>query len=455
LLKEERTLLIVVSLGSFFHIQSVGSINVSLAAIQKEFATSLAAIQWIGLMGAIMLTSLSLCFGRAGDLIGRKRLFAVGLTLYSLGAGAAAFAGSFPMLLGSRCVMALGLAMAAPLAAAIVASAYPHENRGQALGWLSASIALGRTTGPTIGGLLLHLWGWRAVFLGNFLFGVPTCFTLFWILGVSEERRQGSFDFLGVLFLVLGFPSLLIALSLGPRAGWNSSMVLIWFALATSALASFVWRERHTPSPLMNLSYLRRPALATALSSLVLATLASYPVSIFGPLYMRNVVHVSPLVVGLAMAILPLCTTLASPLSGRLADRWRPGWVVMLGLGFILFGVWLYGQLDAGSSMTSFIVALCVLGTGIGFFIPANEKVSFATAGTRDYGMVSAMLTAFQTGAGALGTAIAVALAEASKKATMMDESQAFAEAQQFAFSWLLPLAALAIVIALVGRRRG
>jgi MFS family permease len=94
--------------------QSVGSISVLLSSIQKEFDTTLAAVQWIGLMGSIMLSSLSLCFARAGDLIGQRTIFKIGLALYTAGAGLAAFSSTFLHLLASRCVMALGLAMAAP-----------------------------------------------------------------------------------------------------------------------------------------------------------------------------------------------------------------------------------------------------------------------------------------------------------------------------------------------------
>ena len=241
--REELRVLLIVCLGTFFHIQSVGSISISLSAIQKEFGTSLAAVQWIGLMGAIMLSSLSLCFGRAGDLIGRKSIFKMGLTLYTAGAGLAAISDSFPQLLAFRFTMALGLAMAAPLSAAIIASVHGSESRGQALGWLAASIALGRTTGPTIGGFILHLWGWRAVFFANCIFGIATCLILFLILKGKEERRKGSFDFLGVFSLVIGFPSLLIALSLGPRLGWNASEIMLWLGLAAAGMVSFSWTE--------------------------------------------------------------------------------------------------------------------------------------------------------------------------------------------------------------------
>ncbi|MBI4527511.1 MAG: MFS transporter [Deltaproteobacteria bacterium] len=452
--KENLTVLIVICLGTFFHIQSIGSINVSLSAIQKDFGASLAAVQWIGLMGAIMLCSLSLCFGRAGDLIGRKTVFKLGLTLYTLGAGLAAFSGSFTRLLVFRCVMALGLTMAAPLAGAIIASVYPHEIRGQALGLLASSVALGRTTGPTIGGFILQLWGWRGVFLANFLFGIPTCLTLFWVLRSGEERRKGSFDFLGAVFLIIGFPSVLIALSLGARSDWESPGIVLWFALAAAGLASFVWREFRARAPLMNLVYLKNRSLATALLSLVLATIVFYPISIFGALYMQNVIQASPLSVGLAMATLPLCTTLLSLLSGRMADRLNPKWIATLGLFFILLGLFFYARLGVGSTMGWSVLVLSLLGAGIGLFMPANEKLAFSTVPNQDYGMLSAMLTSFGTGSGALGTAVAVALAAAARKEAVIEGPAGFAHAQQFAFSSLLPLAALAVLVRLMVRSK-
>jgi EmrB/QacA subfamily drug resistance transporter len=449
---EEFRVLLVVCFGTFFHIQSVGSISVSLSAIQKEFDTTLAAIQWIGLMGAIMLSSLSLCFGRAGDLFGRKVIFKIGLVLYTAGAGLASLAGSFPQLLAFRLVMALGLAMAAPLAGAIIASVHVHENRGRALGMLAASVALGRTTGPTIGGLILHLWGWRAVFFANCVFGIVTCLTLLLVLKGREERHTIPFDFLGGISLVIGFPALLIALSLGARRGWDAAEIVLWLGVAAAGVVSFVWRELRAEAPLMNLVYFKRIPLLRSVLSLILATLAFYPVSIFGPLFLLNVIGASPLASGLAMASLPLCTTLLSPVSGRLADRFNPRWVAVLGLGVIVLGVFLYARLGAGSTLVWIVFVLSILGCGIGLFLPATEKIAFSAVPSRDYGMISAMVTAFGTGSGALGTTLAVALAEFSKKGRIGADAAAFAYDQQFAFSSLLPLAALAVLVTLAGR---
>jgi EmrB/QacA subfamily drug resistance transporter len=451
---EQSRVLLIVCLGTFFHIQSIGSISVSLAAIQKEFDTTLAAVQWIGLMGAIMISSLSLLFGRAGDFVGRKAFFKIGLALYTAGSGLAAVSGSFPQLLVFRCLMALGLAMAAPMAAAIIAIVHSHESRGQALGLLAASIALGRTTGPTIGGFILHVWGWRAVFVANCIFGIATCFTLFLILRGKEDHRKVSVDLLSVFSLLAGFPSFLIALSLGPRLGWGAAEIVFWLGLAAAGISTFIWRELRAEAPLMNFLYFRSVPLTRSMLSLVLATVAFYPVSIFGPLYLLNVIRVTPLWAGLAMATLPLSTTLLSPVSGRLADRVNPRWVAILGLCIIFLGVFFYARLDETSTLSWIVFVVSILGAGIGLFIPANEKAVFSTVSHRDYGMVSAMLTAFGTGSGVLGTAVAVALTEASRQSRTSGDTLAFVYDQQFAFSSLLPLAALAVLVRILGKRQ-
>jgi MFS family permease len=338
-------------------------------------------------------------------------------------------------------------------AAAIIASVHGHEDRGRALGLLAASIALGRTTGPTIGGAILQLWGWRAVFLANCIFGVATCATMFLIFKGKEERRKVSVDYLGVISLVVGFPSFLIALTAGTRLGWDASELVLWLALATAGVVSFVWRELHAEAPLMNLRYFRSIPFVRSMLSLVLATLAFYPVSIFGPIYLLNVIGTAPLTAGLAMATLPLCTTLVSPLSGRLADRFNPRWVAILGLCIILLGVFFYARLGEDSTLIWIVFVLSILGAGIGLFVPANDKAAFSTVPSRDYGMLAAMLTAFGTGSGALGTTAAVALAEVAKKSRISADAAEFAYDQQFAFSSLLPLAALAVLVTMVGKR--
>src|SRR4029434_9559177 len=159
------------------------------------------------------------------------------------------------------------------------------------------------------------------VFFANCIFGVATCVTMFLIFKGKEERRRVSVDYLGVLSLVVGFPSFLIALTAGTRLGWDASNIVLWLTLAATGIISFVWRELHAEAPLMNLRYFMSIPFSRSMLSLVLVTLVFHPVAIFGPIYLLNVIGTAPLAAGLAMATLPLCTTFLSPLSGRLGGR--------------------------------------------------------------------------------------------------------------------------------------
>lgn len=445
--REEWQQLAVICLGAFLFFNNFGSVNVALPTIQIYFGASLAAVQWVSIMGTVMISSLAFCFGRAGELLGQRRLYRMGVSLYALGAGLAAFSESFFQLLLFRGVMSIGLALALPMSTAILASTFPSQRRGQALGLFASAIGVGRATGPTLGGLILYLWGWRAVFLTNCLIGIVVSAAVFTIFKGDEERKKEAFDFAGAIALTIGFPALLIGLSLGANSGWGSPRMLSWLAVAAAGLVSFVWIELHAKNSLVDISLFRRRSLAAALLSLAMGSAVSAPISVCAPLYMQNVLAFSPLTIGLVMATLPLFTALSSPLSGRLADRLDARFVASMGLAFILIGIFFYSRLGTGSSYPLVILALTLLGVGTGFFMPANQKAAFSSVTGEHYGILSAMLSSFGTAAGTLGTTIAVALIEATTQGIEIQDPGSFASAQQFSFSALLPLAALALLI--------
>ena len=161
---EERAILTVTCLAAFLFFNSFGSIGVALPMIQKQFGNSLSEIQWVVLMGVVTISSLSFCFGRAGGIFGQRRLYKIGVALYALGAGLGAISTSFIQLLAARAVMAVGLAMALPMSTAILATSFPPKRRGRVLGLFASAIAVGRMTGPAIGGLLLQFGGWTWIF---------------------------------------------------------------------------------------------------------------------------------------------------------------------------------------------------------------------------------------------------------------------------------------------------
>jgi MFS family permease len=167
---------------------------------------------------------------------------------------------------------------------------------------------------------------------------------------------------------------------------------------------------------------------------------------------LQNVLGFSALTAGIVLAVLPLSTALASPLSGRLADRYDAPAVGTAGLAMIVAGIALYALLAADSALWMAAAVLALLGAGVGFFTPANQKTAFAAIEREDYGILAAMLSSFGTAAGTIGTTLTVALMEASAGADLWLRPSVFAGAQRSAFACLVPIGVLALAI--TGKRQ-
>jgi MFS family permease len=433
--REERAILTVTCLAAFLFFNSFGSIGVALPMIQKQFGNSLSEIQWIVLMGVVTISSLSFCFGRAGGILGQRRLYKIGVALYAAGAGLGGISTSFFQLLGARAVMAVGLAMALPMSTAILAVSFDPRSRGRVLGLFASAIAIGRMTGPAVGGVLLELGGWTSIFWMNCIVGLGVTAAVARIFRGPGEQRWERFDIWGALALLVGYPSVLVALTFGPHLGWPWTAA--WLFLAILGLATFVWIELHSAKPLVDLKMFARPLLVGALAAVVLSHAIYNPIAIVAPLYLQNVLGASGLAAGLLLAVLPLSTAIASPLGGRLADRMAASAIATLGLLLIVCGIAAYSRLTVGSDIIAVAAVLAVLGAGVGFFTPANQKIAFAAVDPDDYGVLGAMLSSFGTAAGTIGTTLTVALMELEGGRDLWATAAVYADAQQFAFMCL------------------
>ena len=449
--ESEVKLLVLLGAGGYVLASTYTSINVALPAIQDEFGLSLSALKWVSIIGAIMVASLSLCFGRVGDLLGRRKVYRAGIIVYTIGAGLTALSPSFPMLMAFRVFMACGLAMSNPLAGAIIAGTVAPERRGQAVGMFASFQAAGMLTGPTFGGILLDLFDWRAIFIAYFAIGGSLCLMQHLLLKGNEERRHEAFDYLGAVLLLFGYPSLLIALSLGPGTGWAAPITLMWFAIAAVGLSSFVVRELKFEKPIFHFRFFKGASFCVAMFTLVVASFVQSPVTLFSPIYLQNVLDLDGFKVGLVMMALPISTLIAGPIGGRLADRYEPRVIAGVGAFITLGAVLIYSRLGIEGPLLMVVVALVLVGLGAGFFRPANQVAVYADADRADYGALTAMLVLTQSLAGTLGTTILVAISESRAAA---DTARAFTDGQSFAFTLLIPLLAVSVVVSFLGRTR-
>jgi EmrB/QacA subfamily drug resistance transporter len=448
---EEIKLLVLLGAGAFVLASTYTSINVALPDIQDEFGVSLSALKWVSIIGAIMVASLSLCFGRVGDLLGRRKVYRTGLIVYTIGAGLTSLSPVFPVLMGFRVIMACGLAAANPLAGAIIAATMTAERRGQAIGLFASFQAAGMLTGPTFGGILLDLFAWRAIFVAYFCIGSTLCVVQHFMLRGNEERRHEAFDYLGAILLLFGYPSLLIALSLGPGEGWGAPFTLLWFGIGAVGLSSFALRELKFDKPIFHFRFFKSTSFCVAIFMLVVASFVQNPITLFSPLYLKKVLDLSDVSVGLVMMSLPISVLIAGPLGGRLADRYDARAIAGFGAAITLGAVLIYSRLGVEGPLLMVVGALVLVGLGAGFFRPANQVSVYADADHADYGAVTAMLVLTQSLAGTLGTTVLIAISESR---SAQDTPAAFTDGQQFAFMLLIPLLVASVATAFASKLR-
>ncbi len=452
LAKEEIATLFVLCIASFVFSFSFFSIHIALPAIQSKFGSSLAAVQWVSIIGNVLTCSLSLSMGRLGDRLGRRKLYKCGVTLYAAGSGLCALAGSLPQLILFRILMTTGLAMAFPLTGAILVSRFPSGRRGRALGVLATAMAMGRISGPTFGGIILALSSWRGIFLASSIIGMCVSVAAWILLTGEDQRRKESFDIWGSLAFFIGYPALLIALSLSSSWGWWSFPVLFCFILSAMGWTSFLVVEFRIENPLIRPALFRNRSMTVAIVCMIIGWAVFSPIFILAPMFLRNVLNLPALTIGLILTLPPLLVAVLSPVSGWIADRADGRGVVTVGLGFILVGIYFYSRWGPFTTYGWVGLTLALIGSGNGLFLPANQRMAFSNVSEGDYGVVSAMIFSFGQAAGSLGTAVAVAILEGRMGGKeMFSDPMRFAEAQQFTFSWLVPLAALGLLLSFGG----
>jgi EmrB/QacA subfamily drug resistance transporter len=381
--------LLVASLSSFLTSFIIAAINVALPSIGRDLSMDAVLLGWVT-TSYLLAAAMSLVpFGKVADLVGRKRVFILGVLLFVLSSLLAAVAPSGDILVGSRVVQGLGGAMVASTIVAILTSVFPAEERGRALGISTAATYVGLSLGPLIGGFLTQQLGWRSIFLVNIPLGLSVVGLMVWKLeGEWRGGEHEGFDVLGTLMYGLSLVAVMYGLSLLP------AMAGVWFICGgVLGLAAFVWWEGQAQNPLLNLGLLRHNRLF-ALSNLtaLLTYVGTFAVGFLLSLYLQYIKGLTPQQAGLVLVAQPVVMAAFSPLAGRLSDRVEPRVVVSVGLVLMILGLVLLASLGFDASLGFIVSSLVLFGLGFALFSSPNISAIMGAVGKRYYGVASAMI---------------------------------------------------------------
>jgi EmrB/QacA subfamily drug resistance transporter len=447
--------LAVLAVAQFMVVLDVTIVNVALPAIQSDLGFSADGLQWVVNAYTLAFGGLLLLGGRAGDLLGRRRLFVVGLALFGAASLAGGFAGSSGMLIAVRAIQGVGAALLSPAALALLTVTFPAgRERNIALGVWGALAGIGGTLGVVAGGVLVDSAGWEWIFYVNVpvaLLGIATAPRF-----VTESRgTAGGFDFSGAVLGTGGLLALVYGVIRTDAAGWGSGEVLGLFGAAAILLTAFVYAESRATDPLVPLKLFRVRGLGVSAIALALNGAAFLGMFFLTALYLQQVHGDSALDAGAHFVPMGIAAIASAIVGAQLVTRVGTRAAYLAGSAVGVVGLLLLSRAGTGSGYALDILpGLIVFGLGLPLVGVANQIAAVAEVPHEDAGAASGIVTtAFQVG-GAIGLAL-VSTASTSRVGDVLATGASRPEALASGFErGMLVAAGLAILNLLVGAIR-
>jgi EmrB/QacA subfamily drug resistance transporter len=343
-------------------------VNVALPSIGRDFHASVSGLQWTIDAYLLVIASLLMLSGSTADRVGRRRVFQIGLALFTLGSLACSLAPSLGWLITFRALQAIGGSMLNPVAMSIVTNVFTDpKERAKAIGVWGSVFGLSMALGPVVGGALVDSIGWRGVFWVNVPVGIAAIILTALFVPESKAARSRRLDPFGQILVIILLVTLSYGIIEGPSYGWGTARILGCFAVAVVALAAFLIIEPRRAEPLVDLRFFRSLPFSGAAATAVTAMCAMAGFLFLMTLYLQDVRSYRPLIAGLFL--LPMAAAMAgsAPLAGRvIAARGPRIPLVISGVGLIAGGL-LLTQLTASSPVWYVLVSCLVFGIGMGW----------------------------------------------------------------------------------------
>ena len=385
----KETALLVASLASFLTPFMGSSINVALSTIGTEMGADAVLLGWIPTAYLLTSSVLLIPVGRLADIYGRRRVFLGGIVLHTLSSFLCGIAPTFALLLAGRVLQGVSASMMSGTGMAVLTSVFPPEERGKALGINTASVYVGLSLGPTIGGVLTQQLGWRSIFLVNVPLGLlMVVLVIAKMRGEWIEARGARFDVTGTIAYCLGLVALMYGFSRLP--GIDGAIIL---GSGVLALALFVYWETRAASPILDVSLFRHNRVF-ALSNLAafINYGATFSIGFLMGLYLMHVRGFTPQQTGMVLLAQPIVMAIGSPFAGRWSDRIEPRIVASGGMALIVVGLTYFSMLSETVPIPVLVGALAMVGLGFAMFSSPNSNAVMGSVDRKVYGVAAGAL---------------------------------------------------------------
>ncbi|HKS78522.1 MAG TPA: MFS transporter [Gaiellaceae bacterium] len=399
--------LFAVSFGLFMIMLDNTVVNVALPTMQRDLHVSISQLEWVVIAYALTFAALLITGGKLGDLYGRRRIFVVGLAIFTLSSLACGLAPTAGFLIGARAVQGAGAALMNPATLSIIVATFPPRQRGTAIGIWAGVSALALAIGPLGGGLITEHINWNWIFFVNIPIGALAIVVSQLVIRESRDTSvEQSIDAPGLITSGAGLFFLSYALVEGNRHGWTSPEILSFFALGFAVLSAFVVLQQRRRLPLLDLSLFRIGAFTGANIVAMLVSLSMFGVFFFVTLYVQNILHYSPAKAGATFLPMVLLIIFIAPIAGRLSDRIGSRWLMGGGMTLLGISLLLYERVTVHSSFWTLLPPMLVGGFGMAMTMSPMTSAAMGAVPVDKAGVGSGVLNSFRQVGGSLGIAL-------------------------------------------------
>jgi EmrB/QacA subfamily drug resistance transporter len=396
----------VACLATAMMMLDISVINTALSDIADGLDTDLGGLQWIVDAYTIPLAATVLTAGAIADRLGRRKLFAIGLGVFTVSSVACGAAGGIELLVGSRAIQGLGASLMFATALALISEATPNPaDRGKALAIYGAAIGASFALGPFIGGSLTELFGWRAIFLINLPIGIVALWITQRAVAESRDPTPRRIDLPGQLTLIGGLFLLVLALLRGNEDGWGSTGIVAALVGAAVLLTAFVVIEERSREPMLPLRLLSQRRFAGPQVAVFAIASTFFAVFLYLTLYLQTVLGMSPIETGLVYLPGTFLVFVVSGMTAQLGAKTSPAKLASIGLALVAVG--LAGMLLVGvdSSWTVILPGLLVTSIGTGLFNPTASSLALDALPREQSGLAVGSNDTFRQAGVAVGIA--------------------------------------------------
>ena len=446
-----------VAFGLFMIMLDNTVVFVALSSIQSDLHISQSELEWVVSGYALTFAVLMLTGGKLADMLGRRRIFIVGLAIFTASSLACGLATGAGFLIGARVVQGVGAALMNPATLSIIVATFPPRQRGTAIGiWVGVS-AMALAIGPLIGGILTEQINWSWIFFINVPVGIAgIVVSRLFITESRDESKEQRLDLPGLISSAVGLFGLTYALIEGNNYGWASGRILASFAVAAVGLVTFVVLEHRQRVPMLDLSLFKNSTFSGANVTMLLVALAMFGVFFFNSLYLGQVLGYSPIQTGATFLPLTVLIVFVAPLAGRFSDKIGSRWLMGAGLVLLSGSLLSFSTLGVDSSFWDIVPGLVLGGFGMSLAMTPTTAAAMGSVPVDKAGVGSAVLNSMRQVGGSLGIALmgAIVAASISVQPTSPDYPAQFVEGYHNALHVAAGIAIVGAIVAVATVRK-